>query len=96
MSKPRLQVHGIIDTLVHAQTVRDAFNLQLAGKDIFVNHGVQAGRDDIAGSIVFSADIRFNSLTDRDNLRDWIRARMRDDLVTRTWALVRSRVSWHL
>ena len=38
MSKPRVSLRVEIDTLNHAETIRDAISLELVGKDIFENH----------------------------------------------------------
>jgi hypothetical protein len=92
--KPRLSFATWIDTLAHAQTIRDNVAAELVGKDIFEQHDLSAV--DLGGGdgILAHGDIRFNSGTDRDTVRSWIQAQIAEHPVVKTWVYW-IEVTWH-
>ena len=50
--KPRFKMVITVDTLAHAQTIRDKIVTQLAGKDIFEQHSLTAFRDGMVQLLV--------------------------------------------
>ena len=94
MSKPRLKLDAVIDTLEHADTIEAQIRVRLIGKDIFemVSFSRQSMRDGTAG--VFF-DCRFNSGIDTESVKDWIQDTVQNHPVLKTW-VKQVRLAWHL
>lgn len=91
--KARIQLQGVIDTVAHATTVRDAVAAELVGKDIFEQRALDYEvRDD--GSVAFMFDCRFNVEVERDTVVTWIRSQVAEHPTVSTW-FSDLLVSWH-
>lgn len=94
MSKPRLKLVAIIDTLSHAKTIKSTLISELSGKDIFESHALNhAIQED--GSVLVHAEARFNSSIDRDQIKNWIISQITEHPSVKTW-VQKYELSWHL
>lgn len=73
-----------VDTVQHAQTIKNNIVNELAGKDIFETHTL-TGYVDEEGQIKVIADLRFNNGVHRDGVKNWIKAQVRDHPTVKTW-----------
>jgi len=95
MSKPRFQVEVTFDTLAHAEQVRDWLVQQLVGKDVFEQHSLGVGLDDLQGKVpTLTADWRFNLGLDRDALVAVIKDRVQHHPQVKVWVRA-AKLSWH-
>ena len=91
--KARVQLWGIIDTVAHAQTVKQAVTDELVGKDIFELHDLDwTVLED--SSVEFTFDARFNTDLDRNAIVTWIRNQLAEHPTVKTWFL-ELKVWWH-
>ena len=95
MSKFRIMANLDCDTLTHAETIRDAFNLQLVGKSIFENHGVSASFNTHINKTLFISNLRMNIESERDTLWTYIIDKASTDVVVKNWVLS-AKVNRHL
>lgn len=93
MSKPRFKMVLKIDTLAHAATIRNSIVSELAGKDIFEEHGLSHYTDS-DGLVVGIGEWRFNNEIDRDAIKDWIKGQVNDHPVVKNW-VSDAKLSWH-
>ena len=94
MSKPRIKIEVVVDTIAHARTIRDAITTRLSGKDIFENHGVSAFVDE-QGNVHATADVRFNGDVDRDDIVTWVKNQVQNAPQVKDWILS-AKVQTHL
>lgn len=96
MSKPRFALYAEVDTLAHANTIKNSITNELAGKDIFEEHSFSAIDDSngLSGKILVVAEWRFNNSIDRDAIRDWIKNQVQDHPQVKKWVTL-ARLSWH-
>ena len=86
MSKPRFQVEVTFDTLAHAEQVRDWLVQQLVGEDVFEQHSLNVGVDDLGGQVpTLTADWRFNAGADRDALVTMVKDRVSNHPQVKGW-----------
>lgn len=95
MSKPRFKVYAEVDTLAHAETIRQNLANRAAGKDIFEEHSLAAFFDGEVGKNVVVAEWRFNNAVDRDDVRDWIKDQVQNHPQVKNW-VTRASVTSHL
>jgi len=93
MAKPRINLEAVIDTVAHAQTIRDYVQDQLAGKDIFEQRALKYSVNG-DGQVEFNFDVRFNSEVDRNAVKDWILQQINDHPTVKNWFL-RAELSIH-
>lgn len=85
--KERIRIEGVIDTVAHAQTIKDNVVANLAGRDIFEQHELDHYVDPDTGNVWFRAELRFNGSFDRGDFRDWIRDQIETHPQVKTWFL---------
>lgn len=85
MSKPRFKLYAEVDTLAHAETIRQSLENRLVGKDIFEQHSLSAGFDSLEGKNVVTVEVRFNNAVDRDDVRDWIKNQVQNHSQVKNW-----------
>lgn len=93
MSKPRFKMVLIIDTMAHAQTIRNSIVSELVGKDIFEQHSLGASINE-NGEIEGVAEWRFNNDVDRDAIRTWLQNQVQNHPQVKNW-VSSARLSWH-
>ena len=96
MSKPRFRLYAEVDTLAHANTIKNSITNELAGKDIFEEHGFGVRQGDILNpnKIIVYAEWRFNTAIDRDEIREWLKDQIQNHPQVKNWVSV-ARLSWH-
>ena len=94
MSKPRFNIILEIDTLAHANTIKNNIQSELAGKDLFEQRFFSISTDTISNKIILFADWRFNSAIDRDALKDWARDQIENHPNVKNW-VQKAKLSWH-
>lgn len=94
--KPRFSLYAEVDTLAHANTIKNNINTQLSGKDIFETVGFSVSKGSVLDSNQFliSADWRFNNQTDRDSLKDWAQDQIQNNPQVKVW-VTSAKLSWH-
>ena len=75
-----------MDTVAHAQTIRNAVQAELAGKDLFENHNLNAFVDE-EGQVHATFDFSFNSRVDRDTITTWIKDQVSTHPTVKDWVL---------
>lgn len=95
MSKPRFKLYAEVDTLAHAETIRQSLEKRIAGKDIFEQHSLAALIDSETGKNLVIAEWRFNRRVDRDDVRDWIKDQVQNHPQVKNW-VTRASVTSHL
>ena len=95
MSKPRLIINLDIDTLAHANTMKNNLQVQLVGKDIFETHNFSSGSDGLNNRIFLNADWRFKNLADRNSIWKFITGASTSG-TTKNWINTGSLMSRHL
>lgn len=97
MSKPRLKIYLEVDTAAHGQTIRDAIQNRLVGKDIFETHSFSfgVGNESDPNVIWGLAEFRFNSRIDRDDVLDWIKDQVQNHPQVKNW-VAKATVTSHL
>jgi len=93
MGKPSFKLIATVDTLAHANTIKNSIQDELVGKDIFEEHNLSALRND-DGNFSCVAEFSFNNNIDRDSIKDWIISQVRDHQVVKNW-VSKARLSWH-
>jgi hypothetical protein len=96
MSKPRFKLYAEVDTMAHANTIKNNIQNQLVGKDIFEEHSLSAFDDTsgLSGKILVVAEWRFNNAIDRDAMREWIKDQVQNHPQVKIWVSV-AKLSWH-
>lgn len=84
MSKPRLQLSAVIDTVAHADTIISSIQTKLVGKDIFEIHSLARSIDEL-GQVNLNFDFRFNSRIDRDDVKNWIKDQVQNHPQVKNW-----------
>jgi hypothetical protein len=82
----------VVDTPVHATTVRDEIVSQLAGKNVFQQHALTSYTNE-DGQVVVMADVRFTAVADRDAVKDWLLSQLQT-MPAKNWILA-GRIAWH-
>ena len=97
MSKPRLKIYLEVDTVAHGQTIKDAIQNRLVGKDIFEEHSFSFGvGNESDPNVVWGlAEFRFNNRIDRDDVLDWIKDQVQNHPQVKTWVM-KATVTAHL
>ena len=97
MSKPRIKIYLEVDTAAHGQTIRDAIQNRLVGKDIFETHSFDFGRgnENDLNVIWGIAEFRFNNPIDRDDVLNWIKDQVQNAPQVKTW-VKKASVTSHL
>lgn len=97
MSKPRISIYLEVDTVAHGQTIRDAIQNRLVGKDIFETHSFDFGRGNESDPNVIwgRAEFRFNNRIDRDDVKTWIKDQVQNHPQVKTW-VTKARIVTHL
>jgi hypothetical protein len=94
MSKPRFKLVLEVDTVAHANTIKNSIVSELAGKDIFEQHLLRSGQDPETSKIGVVADWRFNTAIDRDAMRDWAEDQIQNNPQVKVW-VTSAKLSWH-
>ena len=86
MSKPRIKLEAVIDSVAHANTIISSIESRLVGKDIFQDKNLTVSEtDDEPRKPLIIFDCRFNSRIDRDDVKTWLRGQIKDHPVVKTW-----------
>lgn len=97
MSKPRISIYLEVDTVAHGQTIKQAIQDQLVGKDIFETYSFDfgVGNESDPNVIWGSAEFRFNNRINRDSIRDWIKDQVQNHPQVKNW-VTKARIISHL
>jgi len=96
MAKPRLTVALFVDTEQHATAILTGINQRLSGRAVYaVDAWEQHRAEDVPGQRV-AADVRLETETDRDAVRDSVLAALEHNPEWGSWILRGSRVTEHL
>jgi len=96
MSKPRISIYLEVDTVAHGQTIKDAIQQRLVGKDIFETHSFDfgVGNESDPNVVWGQAEFRFNSRIDRDDIKTWIKDQIQNHPQVKNW-VTSAKISWH-
>lgn len=95
MSKPRISIELEVDTIAHANTIRDAIVSRLVGKDIFEQHSLMSFFDSETSKNMVIAEVRFNGAVDRDDVLNWVKNQVQTHPQVKVW-VTRASVVSHL
>ena len=85
--KPRIRLYLEVDTVAHGLTIKNAIQNKIAGKDIFEIHGFDFGVGNMSDpNVVWGyLEVRFNSQTDFEEVRDWIKDQVQNHPQIKVW-----------
>ena len=91
--KARLQLILVVDTMAHGQLLRTSLLTKLNSLTL-VEPAVVSVRTDESNRPMVVCDGRFDVVTDRNIMREWIRDQIANNALVTPW-IISASVSWH-
>lgn len=95
MGHPRFDLSIVIDTAAHANTILGNISTKLDTYNKFSVDTPVTKTENESREIEIKADVRFKSLTDRNDIISWIKSQIKDNVAVKDWIL-KARVTRHM